>query len=142
MKYQALEEQLDNGRRGSKAEAFGAMRACVEYWAGAEAANAVVGAFYEVGFNPEEMDVEADEKTDFNVFTVRSEELGPLSEDDRKDLSSVVTELFEKRMDSLYGIYLSISFPEDKADTMVVRLEVKGDPKVIAAAFRDKASRI
>lgn len=142
MKYQALEEQLDNGRRGSKEAAFGAMKACVEYWAAFEAVNAIVGAFYELGLDSEKMSVEVDAKTDFNVIAVHSDELELLEKDDREFLGDVTEELFEKRMGDLYGIYLDVSFPGAFEGTMWATLDIKGNPTVITAAYRDKASRI
>lgn len=140
MKYQAMEELLDQTRAVGRQNALAAMKGCVVSWAAMEAVNAIVGAFYEVGFSPEEMDVK--DKGSDNTLIVQSGELEPLAENDREDFRGVVEDLFEKRMGSLYGIYLNVSFPEDQADTMLVQIDVKDDPKVIAAAFRDKASRI
>lgn len=140
MKYRALEEQLENGRKGSKADAFGAMKACVEYWAAFEAVNAVVGAFYELGLDPEKMDIK--DKGRDNTLTIYSEELEALGGEELDNLLDDVEELFEKAMGDLYGIYLDVSFPGALAGTMWAMLDIKDDPEVIIEAFQEKASRI
>lgn len=140
MKYRAMEEQLVNGRKGSKAAAFGDMRACVEYWAAFEAVNAIVGAFYELGLDPEKMDIK--DKDGDDTFVVYSEELEALGGEELDNLNDVVEELFDKAMGDLYGIYLDVSFPGAFEGTMWAMLDIKNDPEVITAAYRDKASRI
>lgn len=138
MKYQALEEGLDQSRISSKAEAMTAMRQCVEAWAGLEVVNAIVGAFYELGLDPEKMDISQDQ----DKFIVYSDDIYDLGEEEREQLADVIGELFEKRMSNLYGIYIAVKFPRVSANLMRVELGCPDRPQTIMDVFQTKASRI
>lgn len=140
MKYRALEGLLDEARAVGKKDALAAMKSCVESWAAMEAVNAIVGAFYELGLDPEKMDIK--DKGRDSTLIIYSEELEALGGEELDHLNDVVEELFEKAMGDLYGIYLDVSFPGAFEGTMWAMLDINDSPSVVTKAFQEKASRI